>query len=182
MEALKRRSFSMRSLVVALAAGAALVAGWSAAAVQAQAADDPGGMFSDLGDAGVHEPAVRELAAEGVFDGTGCGEGSFCPGEPVERWEMAVWLVRVLDGSAPADPSSTRFGDVGADVWWSPYVERPRRSTGDAGVQGSAPVVLSRRACEPCADGVVPGAGIQAAGGEARGVRRCGRGARGEHR
>ena len=78
----------------------------------------------DLGDAGVHEPAVRELAAEGVLDGTGCGEGLLCPGEPVERWEVAVWLVRVLDGAAPADLEGSRFDDVGADVWWSPYVER----------------------------------------------------------
>ena len=81
-------------------------------------------MFSDLGDAGVHEAAVRELAAEGVFDGTGCGEGLLCPGEPVERWEIAVWLVRVLDGEAPADSARSRFDDVDAGVWWSPFVER----------------------------------------------------------
>ena len=86
-------------------------------------AADPGG-FSDV--SGVHAPAVEVLAAEGVFDGTGsgCGDGLFCPSDPILRWEMAVWLVRVLDGTEPDAASSSRFADVDTDVWWVPHVER----------------------------------------------------------
>ena len=82
-----------------------------------------GSGFSDIGRAGVHQQAVEALAAEGVFDGTGCGEGLFCPGEPIHRWVMAVWLVRILDGTDPAGRPS-RFDDVEGARWWSPYVER----------------------------------------------------------
>ena len=46
-----------------------------------------------------------------MFEGTACGEGLFCPGEPVRRWTMAVWLVRVLDESEP-QAGSSRFVDV----------------------------------------------------------------------
>ena len=98
-------------------AAAALVAA-EAAAVTAQASG-----FSDVADTSVHQPAVEALAGDGVFDGTECGQGLFCPGEPILRWVMAVWLVRVLDGADPAADSS-RFDDVDAAQWWSPYVER----------------------------------------------------------
>ena len=80
--------------------------------------------FSDIGGAGVHEGAVRALLADGVFEGTGCGEGRFCPGDSVERWVMAVWLVRVLDEEDPGGLGSSRFVDVVASLWWAPYVER----------------------------------------------------------
>ena len=73
-------------LVVVLAVGAS-AAGW----------------FTD-DDGSVHEPAIDALASEGVVDGTECGDGLFCPGEPILRWVMAVWLVRVLDES----PSTER--------------------------------------------------------------------------
>ena len=80
--------------------------------------------FSDIGGAGVHEGAVRALLADGVFEGTECGEGRFCPGDSVERWVMAVWLVRVLDEEDPGGLGSSRFVDVDASLWWAPYVER----------------------------------------------------------
>ena len=80
--------------------------------------------FSDVAEAGVHEGAVRALLADGVFDGTECGTDRFCPAGSVERWVVAVWLVRVLDGGDPVDAGSSRFVDVDAALWWSPFVER----------------------------------------------------------
>ena len=74
-----------------------------------------------------------KLARLGVFDGTECGEGFFCPSEPVLRWTMAVWTVRVLDSIEPRDGvpgdgqlgvTQSRFVDVENGVWWLPYVER----------------------------------------------------------
>ena len=72
---------------------------------------------------GVHAPAVAALEGLGVLEGTACGEGLFCPGEPVRRWTMAVWLVRVLDESEP-QAGSSRFDDVDDSEWWMPHVER----------------------------------------------------------
>lgn len=72
----------------------------------------------------VHAASIEQLAAEGVFDGTGCEKGGFCPGEPLERWVMAVWLVRILDGRNPEPGQSSRFVDVETGVWWESYVER----------------------------------------------------------
>ena len=80
------------------------------------------GGFSDVG--GVHQPGIDALEAEGVFEGTGCGGGLFCPGDPIQRWVMAVWLVRVLDVEDPAGSGLSRFSDVDASSWWAPYVER----------------------------------------------------------
>ena len=80
--------------------------------------------FSDLADAGVHRQAVESLDAEGVLAGTECAPAEFCPTAPVTRWVMAVWLVRVLDGSKPTPVTSSRFVDVSTDEWWAPYVER----------------------------------------------------------
>ena len=89
---------------------------------QAGAVSEAG--FSDLDGARGHRSAVESLAGEGVFEGTECGPGGFCPGDAVQRWVMAVWLVRILDGADPGAVSSSRFVDVDADVWWAPYVER----------------------------------------------------------
>ena len=106
----RARRFGLRGLVLAVAA-VSLLAG---------AASAEGGFDDD--DENVHEPAIDAVAAEGILDGTECGEGLICPGEPFERWVMAVWLIRAL-GEAPST-ASTRFADVNREVWWAPYVER----------------------------------------------------------
>ena len=82
------------------------------------------GGFSDVGEDGFHSEAIGSLAVRGVFEGTECAPGKFCPTDPVERWVMAVWLVRILDGADPAALDSSRFADVDASEWWAPYVER----------------------------------------------------------
>ena len=81
------------------------------------------GHFSD-DDGSVHEVALDALAARGVLAGMECGQGLICPDEPLKRWEMAVWLVRVLDGTDPAPVDSSRFTDVDAGRWWAPFVDR----------------------------------------------------------
>ncbi len=87
-----------------------------------------GATFEDAGD-GVHGPDIDALQRLGVFDGTECGEGLFCPDEPLPRWVVAVWLSRVLaekpDGEQPGEQSGdSRYDDVAADEWWSTHVER----------------------------------------------------------
>ena len=82
------------------------------------------GGFSDAEEAGGHLEAVNSLAADGVFEGTECGPNEFCPRDALQRWVMAVWLVRVLDGVDPPPVGESRFVDVDASQWWAPYVER----------------------------------------------------------
>ena len=85
---------------------------------------NPADDFSDLDAAGVHNAAVLELATDGVMARTGCGSGKLCPNEPIQRWEMAVWLVRALDGGDPRRVSRSRFEDVDRWQWWARHAER----------------------------------------------------------
>jgi hypothetical protein len=96
----------------------------AAGTVPVSATTGADGGFSDVVEGGTHTPAIEALAAMGVFSGTGsgCEDGLFCPRDPVKRWVMAVWLIRVLGGEVDATGTS-RFADVDADLWWSPYAE-----------------------------------------------------------
>ena len=81
--------------------------------------------FGDLDDAyEPHRGALDSLIEDRVLDRLGCGDGKLCPNEPITRWEMAVALVRVLDGDDPAPVQATRFSDVDPAVWWAAHVER----------------------------------------------------------
>ena len=80
--------------------------------------------FTDIADAGVHRSNVETLADRGVLIGTECGPAQFCPKAPIQRWVMAVWLVRAVDQTQPDPVGSSRFEDVEAGQWWLPYVER----------------------------------------------------------
>lgn len=118
-----RRGSSRRALFQAVLALAVVGAALGAAPVSVEAQSEGSGYFSD-DDGSVHEPALNALAEQGVLAGIECGEGLICPGKPLKRWEMAVWLVRVLDGAGPARVDASRFTDVDADQWWAPFVER----------------------------------------------------------
>ena len=81
--------------------------------------------FDDVAPDGVHTPQIEGLDRLGLFEGTGCGEGLFCPQDPLPRWVMAVWMVRLLATGGPDEGSGgSRFADVDAGEWWAPYVER----------------------------------------------------------
>ena len=80
--------------------------------------------FTDVGTGDVHAPAISALAGEDVFTDTGCGEGLFCPHEPLPRWVMAVWMIRLLDTADPATVGRSRFADVGRGRWWIRYAEQ----------------------------------------------------------
>ena len=117
--------------VVAAVAMAGALLGYGAAPVAASGSDDEGGdgsgggvgSFSD-DDGSVHEAALEALAGEGVLAGTECGDALVCPDDPIKRWEMAVWLVRGLDGADPEASDTSYFDDVDADKWWAPHINR----------------------------------------------------------
>ncbi|MCY4666147.1 MAG: S-layer homology domain-containing protein, partial [Acidimicrobiaceae bacterium] len=81
------------------------------------------GLFADVS-AGVHEPAISALAERGVFEGTLCGDGLFCPGDEIARSTVAVWLVRVLEDAEPPPVEASRFDDVDSAGWEARYIER----------------------------------------------------------
>ena len=97
---------------------------WSGSVVVAEEGDGVG--YSDVARDSAHYGSISLLAADGVFEGTDCGEGRFCPTEGVSRRTFAVWLVRALEGTVPAIPREalSRFGDVSADAWEAPYIVR----------------------------------------------------------
>ncbi len=78
--------------------------------------------FADVSDH-PHKTAINKLADSGVFDGTECEPGRFCPDDPIDRWVMAVWLVRVLGGDTTFDGVS-RFADVDSSAWWAAYPDQ----------------------------------------------------------
>ena len=112
----RRQAGSSRIRWVILIAVALLAA--TSAVTPAGAAEG----FSDVDPGSSHRKAIEALDARGVFADTGCGVGLFCPGDPIERWVMAVWLIRVLGGEG-ATTGASRFADVDASEWWSPYAE-----------------------------------------------------------
>ncbi len=111
------------SLLAALAIAASVLACAPAAAGQTAPAQSQ--------DAGVHQPSIDALVyfeidmGVDVFSRTGCPDsGGLCPNEDLPRWEMAVWLARILDRADPPATGSSRFTDVDAGVWWSRHAER----------------------------------------------------------
>ncbi len=94
----------------------------AAAVTHAPAAAQSAG-FSDV-TGGFYKPAVDALAALGTFEGTLCGDDTFCPDKPLKRSTMAVWVVRVLDGADPSPILRSRFDDVDGDSFYAPFIER----------------------------------------------------------
>jgi cytochrome c peroxidase len=64
---------------------------------------------------------VERLAKDGVT--AGCGNGSFCPDQPITRRQMAVFLV-AASGRAPVAPPTGVFGDVPPSDPAAGFVER----------------------------------------------------------
>ena len=111
------------ALLAAIAIAASVFAHAPAAGGQAAPAQSQ--------DAGVHQPSIDALKYFKINMGvdvlfrTGCADSDkLCPNEDLSRWELAVWLVRVLDRANPPAGDSSRFADVDARVWWSRHAER----------------------------------------------------------
>ena len=102
---------------MASAAAAAIVVAGLATTAAAQ------GGFTDVTSRS-HKANIEALAEMGLFEGTECGEQQFCPDDPANRWTVAVWIVRALDGADPPAVAQSRFADVDDDEWWVPYGER----------------------------------------------------------
>ena len=67
------------------------------ATFMARAFDLPNSNEQPFGDVveNQHTWAIRALAAAGIT--SGCGNGNFCPDDPVTRAQMASFLIRAID-------------------------------------------------------------------------------------
>lgn len=102
-----------------------IVAGLTIHGDDRQRGDSPDSFFWDLDASGsIHGWSLSRLAADGVLDDTECGLDLICPGLLIERWVIAIWLVRVLDGGDPEPLGFNRFEDVHPGLQWAAHAER----------------------------------------------------------
>ena len=79
--------------------------------------------FTDVPQSHAFHDFVETLFRHAVT--AGCGSGGFCPGAPVTRAQMAVFLLRAEHGPAYAPPpaSGTVFADVAAGSFAAAWIE-----------------------------------------------------------
>jgi len=67
---------------------------------------------------------IEALASDGVT--SGCGNGNYCPDEPVTRAQMAVFLLRAKYGAqyTPPPVSGMVFQDVSINYWAAAWIEQ----------------------------------------------------------
>ena len=80
------------------------------------------GFFADVPCPSPFAPWIEALANEGITGG--CGGGNYCPGNPVRRDQMAVFLLKAEHGSTYVPPQCTPPG-VFDDVPCTPGVGFP---------------------------------------------------------
>ena len=91
-----------------------------------------GTVFDDVPAGAFAAAWIERLAADGVT--SGCGGGNYCPGNPVTRAQMAVFLLRTREGPSYAPPPATGtvFGDVPANAFAAAWIEE----LADQGITG----------------------------------------------
>lgn len=79
--------------------------------------------FNDVPCSDPLAPWVEELVRRGVT--AGCGNGNYCPTSPVTRAQMAVFLIKTLEGPSFVPPSCTTppFNDVPCSSPFAPWVK-----------------------------------------------------------
>jgi len=68
---------------------------------------------------------IKQLAAENITGG--CGNGNYCPENPVTRAQMAVFLLRARHGASYTPPpvgASTGFADVPTSYWAAAWIKQ----------------------------------------------------------
>ena len=83
-----------------------------------------GTVFSDVSAAHWAAAWIEQLASEGITGG--CGDGNYCPGEPLTRAQMAVFLLRAKYGQGYVPPAATGtvFDDVPSTHWAAAWIEQ----------------------------------------------------------
>ena len=79
-------------------------------------------VFADVPCSDPFAPWIGELVRRGVT--AGCGGGRYCPAAPVTREQMAVFLLKALEGAGfqPAACTPGRFTDVPCSNPFAPWI------------------------------------------------------------
>jgi len=79
-------------------------------------------VFPDVPCSSNFAPWINELVAEGIT--SGCGGGNYCPTSPVNRQQMAVFLLKTFEGSGytPPDCTTATFADVPCSSPFAPWI------------------------------------------------------------
>src|SRR5262249_35605457 len=82
-----------------------------------------GTVFTDVPKTAFAAGWIEAFAAEGITNG--CGGGKYCPGTPVTRAHMAVFLLRAEHGSDYAPPPPVGiFGDLSITDPYTRWIEQ----------------------------------------------------------
>jgi uncharacterized repeat protein (TIGR01451 family) len=65
---------------------------------------------------------IGKLSARGIT--LGCGNGNYCPGDPITREQMAAFILRAKGEFSPPDPPSQRFTDVPPQNVFYNFIDR----------------------------------------------------------
>ena len=80
------------------------------------------GVFADVSCSSSFAPWIEALFALGITGG--CGGNNYCPGNPVRRDQMAVFLMKTKFGSSHVPPLCTGvFADVPCSSPFAPWIE-----------------------------------------------------------
>jgi S-layer homology domain len=78
--------------------------------------------FLDVPSNDVFYTVVGQLSARGVT--LGCGNGNYCPNDPVTREQMAAFILRAKGEFSPPTPASQRFNDVPPQNVFYNFIDR----------------------------------------------------------
>lgn len=81
-----------------------------------------GNSFPDVPFDNAFCPWITDLLDRGVV--SGCGAGNYCPSNPVSRAQMAIFLLKTLEGSGYSPPECTdAFDDVPCPSLFADWIE-----------------------------------------------------------
>jgi photosystem II stability/assembly factor-like uncharacterized protein len=78
--------------------------------------------FADVPSNDLFYNDIGKLAARGVT--VGCGNGNYCPNDPVTREQMAAFIMRAKGEFNPPPPSAQRFNDVPPQNVFYNFIDR----------------------------------------------------------
>ena len=97
------------------------------------------GIFGDVPCPSQFADWIEQLSHEGITGG--CGGGNYCPGNPVTRAQMAVFLLKAEHGSTYVPPTCAGvFGDVACPSQFADWIEQLAAEQITGGCQASPPL------------------------------------------